>query len=175
MPMNSLRAACVVMLALAAPALAETEVDAYGLGPNPPLPEQWTKIDEDISIRAQVVHDATGALADVVKAPEVLRLDLAFFAREGAADRDVSLVCTVSFLDAEAVPSAKAAISEQPCYKGRLSDAAGKFQPLDLDLKFRPVASDPAGSSAVVVRVNDLVIDDGVTLWPTYDWQGGRQ
>lgn len=173
--MNSWRAAFAVMLALAAPVQAETEVDAYGLGPNPPVPEQWTKIDEDISIRAQVVRDATGTLADVVKAPEVLRLDLAFYAREGAADRKVSLVCTVSFLDAEAVPSAKAVIAEQPCYSGRLSDAAGKFQPIELELKFRPVASDPAGSSAVVVRVNDLVIDDGVTLWPTYDWQGGRQ
>ena len=163
-----------VMLALAAPAHAETEVDAYGLGPNPPVPEQWAKIDEDISIRAQVVRDGSGALADVVKAPEVLRLDLAFYAREGAADRKVSLVCTVYFLDANALRSDPVK-SEVPCYEGQLSDAAGKFQALDLDLKFRPVTRDPAGTSAVAVTVKDLVIDDGVMLWPTYDWQGGMR
>ena len=163
----------VLCAALASPALAETEVDAYGLGSNPPVPEQWTKINEDLSIRARVVHNNTGALADVVKRAEVLRLEVAFFAREGAADRDVSLTCKVAFLDAEAARSAP--VVDAPCYKGRLSDAAGKFQPLDLDVKFRPVASDPAGTSAVTIRVDDAVIKDGVTLWPTYDWQGGTR
>ncbi len=160
--------------ALALPALAETEVDAYGLGTHAPVAEQWTKIDEDLSIRAQVVRDKSGALAEVVKAPEVLRLDLAFFAREGAADRDVNLTCTVYFLAADATRS-EPVKSDVPCYKGRLSDAAGQFVALDLELKFRPVASDPAGTSAVGVRVTDTVIKDGVTLWPTYDWQGGTR
>ena len=84
MPMNSLRAALAVMLALGTPVLAETEIDAYGLGPNPPVPEQWTKIDEDISIRAQVVFDATGALAEVVQTPEV-RAELVAYAPQGVA------------------------------------------------------------------------------------------
>lgn len=163
-----------LLLALAAPAAAETEVDAFGLGTNPPVPEQWTKIDQDISIRARVVRNKSGALADVVKKPEVLRLELAFFAREGAADRAVALTCSVYFLDAAAVRS-DPVMADVPCYAGRLSDATGKFQPLDIDLKFRPVASDPAGTSAVAVRVTDTVITDSVMLWPTYNWHGGTR
>jgi hypothetical protein len=172
--MNKALRTMALLLALATPAAAETEVDAYGLGANPPVPEQWTKIDADISIRARVVRDKSGALADVVKKPEVLRLELAFFAREGAADRAVALTCSVYFLDAAAVRS-DPVVAEVPCYTGRLADASGKFQPIDLDLKFRPVASDPAGTSAVAVRVKDTVISDGVMLWPTYDWQGGTR
>lgn len=161
------------ILALALPAAAETEVDAYGLGPNPPAPEQWTKIDEDISIQARVVRDKSGALADVVKRPEVLRLELAFFAREGAADRKVNLTCTAYFLDAEATRSDP--VASGPCYSGHLLDAEGKFQLLDFELRFKPVASDPAGTSAVAVQVTDTVINDRVMLWPTYDWQGGKR
>ncbi|WP_284325363.1 hypothetical protein [Cypionkella aquatica] len=165
--------ALALLLALASPVAAETEVDAYGLGSHPPKPEHWAKIDDDLSIRARVVHDASGALADVVPRREVLRLELAFFAREGAADRDVSLHCKVHFVDATAESSDF--VKDVPCYKGRLLDAEGTFQPLDLDLRFRPVASDPAGTSAVMVRVNDSVVKDGVTLWATYDWQGGKR
>ena len=172
--MNKAFKTMALLLALAAPAAAETEVDAFGLGRNPPVPEQWTKIDEDISVRARVVRDQSGALAEVVKAPEVLRLELAFFAREGATDRAVALTCSVYFLDAAAVRS-DPVMADVPCYTGRLSDATGKFQPLDLDLKFRPVATDPAGTSAVAVTVTDSVITDSVMLWPTYDWQGGMR
>lgn len=172
--MNKVFKTMALLLALAAPAAAETEVDAYGLGTNPPVPEQWTKIDADISIRARVVRNKSGALADVVKKPEVLRLELAFFAREGAADRAVALTCSVYFLDAAAVRS-DPVMADVPCYTGRLSDASGKFQPLDLDLKFRPVARDPAGTSAVAVTVTDTEITDSVMLWPTYDWEGGTR
>ena len=126
-----------VVLALATPMAAETEIDAYGLGSNPPLPEKWTKIDEDLSIRARVVRDKSG-----------------------------------DFMDANAERSQKAAAV--PCYSGQLHDADGKFQPLDFELKFRPVTSDPAGTSAVAVEVTDTVIKDHVMLWPTYDWQGGK-
>ena len=66
-------------------------------------------------------------------------------------------------------------IDDKPCYEGRLSDATGQFVPLTLDLQFRPVASDPAGTSAVVVEVHDLVAKDHVTIYATYDWQGGRK
>ncbi len=161
-----------VVLAMATPVAAETEVDAYGLGRNPPAPEKWTKIDEDLSIRARVVRDKSGELADVVKRPEVLRLEVAFFARKGAADRKIVLTCAAYFMDAKAQHSQKAAAV--PCYSGQLHDADGKFQPLDFELKFRPVTSDPAGTSAVAVEVTDTVINDHVMLWPTYDWQGGK-
>jgi hypothetical protein len=167
-------AAAAVVLAMAGVARAETEVDAYGLGDHDPIPEQWTKIDDDLSIRVQILHDKTGELAAVVTRPEVLRVEVTFFAREGATDRAVNLTCMAYFMDAGAASSGDA-VETKPCYQGRLSDATGKFVPIDLGLRFRPVASDPAGTSAVFVRVEDLEINDGVTLWPTYDWQGGTR
>lgn len=172
--MNKAVLAAAIVWAMVGAAQAETEVDAYGLGDHAPIPERWTKIDEDLSIRVQILHDKTGELAAVVNKPEVLRVEVTFYAREGAADRPVNLTCMAYFMDAGAGSSGDA-VKTKPCYEGRLSDAVGKFVPIDLGLQFRPVVSDPAGTSAVIVRVGDLVINDGVTLWPTYDWQGGTR
>lgn len=158
---------------LASPARAETEVDAYGLGPHKPEPETWLKLDQDLSIRLRILNKA-GQATPTVATPEVLSAELTFFGREGAADRDVKLVCSARFVDAEAGWSDDI-ISEEPCYEGRLSDATGIFVPLKFKLEFRPVASDPAGTSAVVVQVDDLVVNDHISLWATYDWQGGTQ
>lgn len=171
---NEIVKVATVVLAMAGAARAETEVDAYGLGDHDPVPEQWTKIDDDLSIRVQILRDATGELAAVVNSPEVLRVEVTFYARTGAADRAVNLTCMAYFMDAGAGSSGDA-VKTKTCYKGRLSDATGKFVPIDLGLRFRPIVSDPAGTSAVIVRVEDLVINDGVTLWPTYDWQGGTR
>jgi hypothetical protein len=165
--------ALMVTLLMAGAAPAETLTEAYGLGDAAPNPEEWTKIDGDLSIRARILRDATGALADVVTRPEVLRVAVEFHAREGAADRPVRLVCSAMFYDAEGEGS-DYVFRDKPCYEGRLADAAGQFRAVDFGLKIRPVATDPAGTSAVVVTVRDLVIDDGVSLAPTYDWQGGR-
>ena len=99
---------------------------------------------------------------------------MTFFGREGAADREVRLVCTARFVDAEAGWS-DAVIDKKPCYDGRLSDATGKFMPLNFKLEFRPVASDPAGTSAVMVQIDDLVVNDHISLWATYDWQAGTK
>lgn len=158
---------------LAGPVHSETLVDAYGLGHHQPVPEEWTKIDEDLSIRARIVRGNKGTLAPVVQAGQTLTLDLAFFVQPGAADRDIRLVCSVYFYDAKGEGS-DYAVRDKPCYQGRLHDGLDRFQPLDLDFRFKPRASDPKGTSAVVVSVKDTVIGDGVGLAPTYDWQGGR-
>ncbi len=43
-----------------------------------------------------------------------------------------------------------------------------------LNFRFRPRATDPNGTSAVIVTVRDTVIDDDITLDPACDWQAGR-
>lgn len=158
---------------LTGPAPAETLVDAYGLGRHKPVPEEWTKIDEELSIRARIVKGKTGTLAPVVQAGQTVRLDLAFYVQPGAKDREIRLTCSVYFYDARGEGS-DYAIRDKPCYEGRLHDGLERFQPLTLDFRFKPRASDPKGTSAVVVSVKDTVIGDGVGLAPTYDWQGGR-
>lgn len=171
--MRMIRALAAVAVLTAGMACAETEVDAYGLGPHKPVPETWMKLDEDLSVRLRILNKA-GEVTAVVGAPEVLNAEVSFFGREGAADRDVQLICSARFVDAEAGWS-EPIIDEKPCYKGRLAEATGQFVPLKLKLKFRPVTSDPAGTSAVVVEIRDLVVDDNVSLWATYDWQGGSK
>lgn len=156
--------AVAVLLVMAGFARAETEFDACGLGNHAPIPERWTKI----------LHDKSGELAAVVSKPEVLRAEVTFYAREGVADRAVNLTCMACFRTADAGSSGDA-VTTKPCAAGRLSDATGKCVPIDFGLKFRPVVSDPAGTSAAIVRVADLVINNGVTRWPTYDWQGGTR
>ena len=163
----------VLLGLLAGAAMAETEVDAYGLGHHDPVPESWLKLDEDLSIRVRVL-DSRGKLIERVAAPQTLTAEVSLYGREGAADRDVRLVCSAFFIDSGAGWS-EAVIDDKPCYEGRLSDATGQFVPLTLDLQFRPVASDPSGTSAVVVEVHDLVVKDHVTIYATYDWQGGRK
>lgn len=165
--------AAALALPLAAPARAETLVDAYGLGTHAPKPEEWLKIDDELSIRARIVRRAGGEPVAQADQGDTLRLDLAFYVQPGAQDRDIRLTCSVLFYDAHGDDS-EYVIEDKPCYAGRLADGAERFQPLDLDLRFRPRASDPAGTSAVVVRVKDMVINDAITLTPTYDWQGGR-
>lgn len=167
------KALVAVILLTGGMAFAETEVDAYGLGPHDPVPETWLKLDEDLSVRLRILN-RKGEVADMVETPQVLNAEVSFFGREGAADRDVKLTCTARFVDAEAGWS-DAVIDDKPCYEGRLSDATGKFVPLRMRLEFRPVATDPAGTSAVVVEVTDLVVDDSISLWATYDWQGGMK
>ncbi|MFM2357056.1 MAG: hypothetical protein RLZZ528_2792 [Pseudomonadota bacterium] len=155
----------------AAPVGAETLVDAYGLGPHEPKPEEWTRIDEELSVRAQVVDAATGELAAEVRPNQSLRLDLAFYAQPESKDREVRLVCSVYFYDAEGEAS-EYHLMQKPCYEGRLHDALDRFQPLTWEFRFRHKPGDPAGTSAVVVNVEDLVIDEGLGLTPTYRLSG---
>lgn len=165
--------AAVAALMLTTPVASETLVDAYGLGNHKPVPEEWTKIDEELSIRARIVKGKKGSLAPVVQAGQTLTLDLAFYVQPGAKDRPIRLTCSVFFYDARGEGSDEV-LTDEPCYEGRLHDGLERFQPLDLNFRFKPRASDPKGTSAVVVRVKDTVIGDGVALAPTYNWQGGR-
>ncbi len=146
---------------LAGAALAETKVDAYGLGYHDPVPESWLKLDEDLSIRVQIL-DARGRLAERVATAQVLRAEVSFYGREGAADREVRLFCTAYFMDANAENSERV-ISDKPCYEGRLSDATGRFVPLQMNLQFRPVASDPVAPVAAEMTT----VSPSLTLRPS--------
>ena len=157
---------------IALPAGAETLQDAYGLGHHKPVPEEWTKIDEELSIRARLLRETSDKLAARVREGETIRVDLAFYVQPGAADRDIYLTCSLTFYDADGEGS-DYAFTDRPCYKGRLHDGMGHFQPLVLDLRIKPRATDPRGTSAVIISVQDRVLGDGVALAPTYDWQGG--
>lgn len=170
--MNSWRAA-LLSLTLASPLQAETQVDAYGLGTLTPAPETWLKLDGDLSVRLRVLHQNSD-LAPIVTHPETLRAEVSIFGRAGAPDRDVQLACSAYFLDPAAVNSGYV-MQNKPCFTGRLSQADGQFVAIDLDLRFRPVVTDPAGTSAVVVGVKDTIAHKGKSLSATYDWQGGRK
>ena len=172
--------ACVKPLAgmilaglVAGPAWAETLVEAYGLGRAKPVPEEWTKIDEDLSIRVRLLRETTDKLAARVGAGETIRVVAEFYVQPGAADRDIYLTCSLTFYDAEG-EGRDYAFQDRPCYKGRLHDGLETFQPLVLDLRLKPRETDPKGTSAVILSVKDRIINDGVALAPTYDWQGGR-
>ena len=160
------------LVLLGGAAWAETEVDAYGLGYHDPNPQVWLKIDPELSVRARILHDKTGVLADEVTEPEVLRLEVAFTAVDGARDREVRFTCRVRFVDPGAEWSD--AVADKPCYAGRLADGAGVFQLLDLDLRFRPQRSDPSGTAGVMVSVTEEVSGERKALVPTYRWKGGR-
>lgn len=162
---RSCAVALAAVMAPAAPAGAETLVDAYGLGTHAPRPEVWTKIDDTLSVRAQI-RDAEGRPVDHARRGAVLRLGLDAFVQPGAADRPLALSCAISFYDAEgrAAPGSDTV----PCYAGRLAAGTGRFRPLDLDFRFRNTAGDPAGTAAVVVRVTDTGTGEGITLAPTY-------
>lgn len=173
--LRAMRGLCTagLLVAMALPVGAETLEDAYGLGRHKPVPEEWTKIDEELSIRALILRDGPDRLAPRAQKGDTLRLDLSFHVQPGAQDRDIHLTCSVHFYDTDGEGS-DYAIRDRPCYKGRLHEGLERFQPLALDFRFRPRETDPRGTSAVVVSVRDTVIRDGVGLAPTYNWQGGR-
>jgi hypothetical protein len=165
------RALTVGAILVATSAIAETEVDAYGLGGHPPNPEVWVKMDDELSVRVRIVRDRSGELADAVARPEVLRLELSFTVAPGATDRDVHFNCQVRFMDAEARSSE--VVAKGPCYDGRLSDGSGVFQPMDFKFRFKPNLADPAGTSGVKVQFGETGSGIFRTLTPTYDWTGG--
>jgi hypothetical protein len=169
--MGMTRVWAAVFMLFAGAALAATQQETFGLGPFDPVPERVVKMDEDLSIRLRIL-DSEGALATVVPEPEILQAELSFIAREGAVDREVRLICTASFMMADGYGSDDI-INKRPCYRGRLSDATGVFVPLKFNLRFRPVATDQAGSSGVHVQIYDKAADKHLIIWATYDWQGG--
>ncbi|EEW23870.1 hypothetical protein [Rhodobacter ferrooxidans] len=162
-------AAMLLACGLAGAAGAETEVDAYGLGPHKPNPEEWIKLDDAVSLRVRIVHDKSGELAPTITRAEVLRLEVAFTAANGAKDRPLRFHCKVKFVSPEAEWSDWKA--DQPCFEGRLAQGLGTFVPLDLDFRFRPKASDPRGTSGVSVQFTEEIANDHLTLTPTFRWE----
>lgn len=155
-------------LALAGPVAAETLAEAYGLGAAAPRPEQAVRMPGGLILTASLRDDA-GGLAATVMRPEVIRLDLALSLPEGAAE--VRLRCKARFLDAENPPGPVR--SDSICFEGRVQGGTAPV-PSDLAFRFRPSASDPAGTLGVELIVMDEITGDGRSLVVTYDWRGGR-
>ncbi len=168
--MNKLLQAFVIAC-LASFAAAETLVEAYGLGNARPVPEEWTKIDEILSVRAQIVDAATGRLIKEAKIGQKLRLTLDFYVQPGAEDRDIALQCSLYFYDATGETKGPE-LEDQPCYAGRLVDGLEQFRSLEFDMTFRPPMGAAMGSWAAVVRVDDTVLHGGVALAPTFRVKG---
>jgi hypothetical protein len=152
---------------------SETEVDAYGLGDHDPNPEQWVKVDDELSIRVSIVRNKTGELMPIVKSPTTLRLDVSFTTAAGSPDREIHLDCMIYFKDPDARSSD--IVYDKPCYTGHLSDGLGKFQPLDLNFKFQPTASDQKGTRAVVIQIHETHSNIHRSIFPTYRWLGGHE
>ena len=144
-------------------------MDAYGLGEHASAPEEWTKINEELSVRARIL-DEGGQLARTARRGDILTLALDFYVQPGAQDRPVALECSIFFYDATGAAS-DYQLTSRPCYAGRMKDASEHFQPLDLDFRFTNTDRDPLGTAAVVVQVTDTAINDGIALSPTYQLQ----
>lgn len=157
---------------LATSAGAETEIDAWGLGHHKARPTATRTVEGLYSLRARLVDAKTGDPAEVVLAGHKLRLELAFTAENGNPNDQMRLRCRVQFLDAEATASEFS--KEAICFDGKVADGAGGFAAMNLPLTFRPSPADPAGTSAVKVRVTDEATGEDYLLVPTYDWRGGR-
>ncbi len=146
---------------------AETLIEAYGLGPAKAVPEEWTKINQELSIRARIVDAASGETRGAVRAGDKLALALDFYVQPGAKDRKISLTCGHFFYNAEGEAKGKEA-KDIPCYSGRLSDGAERFQPLSYRYEFTLGPSAVKGTWALIARVEDQVIKDGIALAPTF-------
>lgn len=166
----------VIAIALAAgsPVFADSKADKLGLGSHDPDPEKTGKIDNDLFIRVRLIRDKSGDFAVGVKKGEVVRVEVDYIGRDGAKDRPISLICSVKFIDTKAETS-ESTISGKPCLDGRLQDSSGRYNPLNMNLRFRAETKDPAGTYGVVVRVDDSYSGKHVVLVPTYGWVDGKK
>ncbi len=164
---------CVALLGLTPlMAAAETLVEAYGLGDAEPVPEEWTKINEELSIRARIVDAATDEVVFDVATGQKLALSLDFYVQPGAADRDIRLSCGHFFYNPDGEQKGKE-VSAVPCYSGKLSEGAETFQPLSYRYEFTMGKTAAQGTWALIAQVRDEVINDGIALNPTFRVGGG--
>ena len=158
----------ILALGFGVTALAETFVDANGLGNHTPAPQVVQKIDDELSVRARIVHDATGKIATNAVGEEMLRLELTFTTVDGAADRPIRFRCRVTFLHAngESPDIEKAGI----CYKGHLADGIGGYHRFAVNLRFQMKNTDPQGTSGVQIDLKEEHSGLTKVLVPTYGW-----
>ena len=150
---------------------AETIQEAYGLGNANPVPAEWTKIDEILSVRVQILDASTGKLIEEAKIGQKLRIGVDFYIQPGAEDRDITLECSIYFYDANGDDDGPD-VDDQPCYQGRLLDGLEQFRPVDAGFVFRPKMGSALGTWAAVVRVQDTVPGNGISVAPTFRVKG---
>ena len=165
---KTLLMSAILALGFSATVRAETFVDANGLGNHTPAPQDIQKIDDELSVRARIVHDKSGKLADNAVGEEMLRLELTFTTVDGAADRPIRFRCRVTFLHAngESPDIEKAGI----CYKGHLADGIGGYHRFAVNLRFQMKNTDPQGTSGVQIELKEEHSGLTKVLVPTYGW-----
>jgi len=158
-------AALSLMLALAAPALAQTRT---------PGPEYLTVFDDRIRMGARIVTSQDGAPAAEVATTDWLRLELGFITSADVAHGKVRLRCDTSFAGPDGAGAQT--VRSAPCWQGDLAEVAGKWVPMpDANLRFHPERTDPNGRWFVRVVVRDDVTGHTATLTPSYTWTGGTR
>ena len=110
---------------------------------------------------------APGRLAAETRVGQKLKLGLGHFyvQRRGPRTATSCLTCGLYFYDAGGEtwgPEKR----DVPCYKGRLLDGLERFQPIDFPFEFRTEMGDAKGTWALVVRVTDTVLGDGIDAGP---------
>lgn len=161
-----------LLIGVALPAGAEVLV-GEPLGEQVASPEDLQVFDDRIRMAARLVFSGTDDLADRVDKPARIDLEMGFMTSADVAPEDVRLRCKVFFVDPGNQVSRIA--KDVICYKGNLGEVAGKWVPMRLDFTFKPVTSDPKGTSGVRVEVKDQVSGEVAYFMPTYDWQGGQE
>lgn len=174
MKLRPVFAALALLVAMSGASVAKTSPEKLGLGNFEPAPEKMGKIDNDLTIRVRLIREKTDDFAIALKKGEIVDVRVEFIGRDGAKDRPIALVCSVEFIDMEGKKTPSSVIGK-PCLDGRLQDWGGRFNRLDMSLRFRADEEDPAGTYGVIVRVDDSVSGKHVVLVPTYGWQDGAK
>jgi hypothetical protein len=157
----------LVLLALAAPAVAETYVEAYGLGDAAPRPEESYAMPNGTEIRARLV-DRQGRLVTVLQRKAPLFVEVSVIA---VPDAVLGGPYSCSFEFASAAGETTELQPLQPCPPG--APLADGWVILGTPFRFYPEARDPRGTSGVNVGIHDAAAGRGATLTVTFDWQGG--
>lgn len=158
--------ALILCAALAAPALAETYGDAYGLGDHPAVPVTGGTLGDLVHVSAALVK-ADGSPAESVAPGEVVSVALSV---QRAADRPavkLRLHCTLYFTNADNDDSPG---TEGPCLNAEVG--GGETVPLNVRLKFRGSPEDRPETYGVGIEVKDEISGETLSLMPTWGWEG---
>lgn len=159
----------LILLALAAPALAETPVKMIA------RPEALIVFSKDLRLGARIV-DKNDALVASLQTPVEIDLEAGFWTDKSITEpgvKTVRLRCTARFVMADG--SRGKQVLNTLCHEGDLADTANAWTQMQIGLRFRPVASDPAGVMGVELTVTDELSGKTGVMMPTFDWQGGKK
>jgi hypothetical protein len=155
---------------VASSASADVNPAKAGLGQEAAKPEQVARLSDTVTVRIRLINEKSGNLASTVGPGELVAVKADVLGTNSDNEPNLSLVCTVRFLDMAGMASASP-VDGRPCFEGR---TYGGFQPLDMSLRFRGSDADPNGTYGVAFTVTDNLSGRGLVLVPTFGWTGGK-